>query len=166
MLSSLCSSPLSSLQGPWARCHDPRGWTATSGQGGARALSDAPHRQSDSLGHGVPGFPALCTPGPGHEELPGWSQSTSEDWRFWHVQGRLQYWLLQGKEAFPAAGLSCWASALLTCLSLSIYAVTMVQMYAHARSPMHSTVLFWPLLHLGISAYYYHGRPFFLPLWH
>lgn len=58
------SSP--SLQGPWARCHDPRGWAATPDQGGAGALADAPHRQSDRLGYGVPGLAALRAPGPGH----------------------------------------------------------------------------------------------------
>lgn len=103
-------------QGPWARCYDPCGRAATPGKRRAGSLPNAPHRQSDCLRHGVPGLPALCAPGPGHQELPGWSQSAGEDRGLRHVQRCLQHRLLQGKVAFPAAGLSSRTSTSLTCL--------------------------------------------------
>lgn len=119
LLNSLCPVPCllpHPSQGPWARCYDPCGWATTPGERRAGALPNAPHRQSDRLRHGVPGLPALRTPGPGHQELPGWSQSAGEDRGLRHVQRCLQHRLLQGKVAFPAAGLSIRANTLLTCL--------------------------------------------------
>lgn len=65
--------------------------------GAAHAASDAAHRRSDRLGHGLPGLAALRPPRPGHPKLPGGGGPGGQDRRLWNVPGHLQHGLLPGK---------------------------------------------------------------------
>lgn len=43
----------------------------------------------------------MCYVCAAQQELPGGGKPAGEDWRLWHVQGRLQHWLLQGRCMCP-----------------------------------------------------------------
>ena len=61
------------------------------------AVGAGGHSHTDSRWDGLPGILPLCTPRPGHQELPGRIQTRGQNLRLWHVQGHLHVRLLQSK---------------------------------------------------------------------
>lgn len=74
-----------SHQSPWARCHDPSGWTAFADEWWTRSIPDASYSQPNCSWDDLLGISTLCASWSGNQELLGGEWSSGQNRRFWHV---------------------------------------------------------------------------------